>query len=91
MPSEPPLLLRCHARQVTHDGGMDIRSRRLHAQWLRTLPCPMLCFDCTMHRDRQGTVTGYCFVNNARSNLKCTGVLLAGSTKNSTAVRAPWS
>jgi adenylate kinase family enzyme len=27
------------------DGGMDIRSRRLHAQWLSTLPCPIVCFE----------------------------------------------
>jgi adenylate kinase family enzyme len=25
------------------DGGMDIRSRQLHAQWLGTLPCPIVC------------------------------------------------
>jgi len=83
------------------DGGLDIRSRRRHAQWLRTLPCPMLCFEgecpieeylaVLMVEIGQGTVTGHCFVNKARSNLKCTGILLAGSTKNSTAVRAPCS
>ena len=27
------------------DGGLDIRSRRLHDQWLGTLPCPILCFE----------------------------------------------
>jgi len=27
------------------DGGLDIRSRRLHDQWLSTLPCPILCFE----------------------------------------------
>jgi adenylate kinase family enzyme len=27
------------------DGGLDIRSRQLHDQWLRTLPCPILCFE----------------------------------------------
>jgi hypothetical protein len=27
------------------DGGMDIRSRRLHEQWLSTLPCPIVCFE----------------------------------------------
>jgi hypothetical protein len=26
-------------------GGVDIRSRRLHEQWLGTLPCPILCFE----------------------------------------------
>jgi hypothetical protein len=32
------------------EGGLDIRSRRLHAQWLRTLPCPIVCFEgaCTI-------------------------------------------
>jgi hypothetical protein len=27
------------------EGGVDIRSRRLHDQWLGTLPCPILCFE----------------------------------------------
>ena len=27
------------------EGGLDTRSRRLHDQWLRTLPCPILCFE----------------------------------------------
>jgi hypothetical protein len=27
------------------EGGLDIRSRRLHDQWLSTLPCPILCFE----------------------------------------------
>jgi len=27
------------------DGGLDIRSRQLHDQWLSTLPCPILCFE----------------------------------------------
>ena len=27
------------------DGGMDIRSRQLHDQWLGTLPCPIVCFE----------------------------------------------
>jgi adenylate kinase family enzyme len=27
------------------EGGLDIRSRRRHDQWLSTLPCPMLCFE----------------------------------------------
>jgi hypothetical protein len=27
------------------EGGLDIRSRRLHDQWHGTLPCPMLCFE----------------------------------------------
>ena len=27
------------------EGGLDIRSRRLHDQWLGTLPCPILCFE----------------------------------------------
>jgi adenylate kinase family enzyme len=27
------------------DGGLDIRSRRLHAQWLGTLPCPIVCIE----------------------------------------------
>jgi adenylate kinase family enzyme len=26
-------------------GGVDIRSRRLHEEWLSTLPCPILCFE----------------------------------------------
>jgi hypothetical protein len=26
-------------------GGVDIRSRRRHNQWLSTLPCPILCFE----------------------------------------------
>jgi len=27
------------------EGGLDIRSRRRHEQWLGTLPCPILCFE----------------------------------------------
>jgi adenylate kinase family enzyme len=27
------------------EGGLDIRSRRRHAEWLGTLPCPILCFE----------------------------------------------
>ena len=27
------------------EGGLDIRSRRRHDQWLRTLPCPIICFE----------------------------------------------
>ncbi len=27
------------------DGGLDTRSRRLHEQWLGTLPCPVLCIE----------------------------------------------
>ena len=27
------------------DGGLDIRSRQRHDQWLRTLPCPIICFE----------------------------------------------
>jgi hypothetical protein len=27
------------------DGGMDSRSKRLHEQWLGTLPCPIVCFE----------------------------------------------
>jgi len=27
------------------DGGLDIRSRRLHEEWLGMLPCPILCFE----------------------------------------------
>jgi hypothetical protein len=27
------------------DGDLDIRSRRLHEQWLSTLSCPILCFE----------------------------------------------
>ena len=27
------------------EGGLDIRSRQLHDQWLSTLPCPILCFE----------------------------------------------
>jgi hypothetical protein len=27
------------------EGGLDIRSRRLHEEWLGTLPCPILCFE----------------------------------------------
>src|SRR4030095_4860480 len=26
------------------EGGLDIRSRQLHEEWLGTLPCPILCF-----------------------------------------------
>jgi adenylate kinase family enzyme len=26
-------------------GGLDIRSRQLHEQWLATLPCPIVCFE----------------------------------------------
>ena len=34
------------ARAASYDdGGLDIRSRRLHDQWLSTLPCPILCFE----------------------------------------------
>jgi adenylate kinase family enzyme len=27
------------------DGGLDIRSRQRHDQWLGMLPCPILCFE----------------------------------------------
>ena len=27
------------------DGGLDMRSRRLHEQWLSTLPCPIVCIE----------------------------------------------
>ena len=27
------------------EGGLDIRSRRLHEEWLSTLPCPILYFE----------------------------------------------
>jgi adenylate kinase family enzyme len=27
------------------EGGLDIRSRQMHDHWLRTLPCPILCFE----------------------------------------------
>ena len=27
------------------EGGVDIRSRQRHDQWLSTLPCPILCFE----------------------------------------------
>jgi hypothetical protein len=27
------------------DGDLNIRSRRLHDQWLGTLSCPILCFE----------------------------------------------
>jgi adenylate kinase family enzyme len=27
------------------EGGLDIRSRRRHDQWLSTLPCPIICFE----------------------------------------------
>jgi adenylate kinase family enzyme len=27
------------------EGGLDMRSRRRHDQWLSTLPCPILCFE----------------------------------------------
>ena len=27
------------------EGGLDMRSRQRHDQWLRTLPCPILCFE----------------------------------------------
>ena len=34
------------ARAASYDeGGLDIRSRQLHEEWLGTLPCPMLCFE----------------------------------------------
>jgi adenylate kinase family enzyme len=26
-------------------GGLDIRSRQLHEEWLGTLPCPIVCFE----------------------------------------------
>ena len=33
------------ARAASYDeGGLDIRSRQLHEEWLGTLPCPILCF-----------------------------------------------
>jgi adenylate kinase family enzyme len=27
------------------EGGVDIRSRQRHEQWLGTLPCPIICFE----------------------------------------------
>jgi hypothetical protein len=27
------------------NGGLEIRSRRLHEEWLGMLPCPILCFE----------------------------------------------
>ena len=34
------------ARAASYDeGGVDIRSRQVHEEWLGTLPCPMLCFE----------------------------------------------
>jgi hypothetical protein len=27
------------------EGGFDMRSRRRHDQWLRTLPCPIVCLE----------------------------------------------
>ena len=27
------------------DGSLDIRSRQMHDQWLRTLSCPIICFE----------------------------------------------
>ena len=34
------------ARAASYDnGGLDIRSRRLHEEWLGMLPCPILCFE----------------------------------------------
>jgi adenylate kinase family enzyme len=27
------------------EGGLDIRSKQLHEQWLGTLPCPIICFE----------------------------------------------
>ena len=27
------------------EGGLDIRSRQLHDQWLSTFPCPIICFE----------------------------------------------
>jgi hypothetical protein len=34
------------ARAALYDeGGLDIRSRQRHDQWLSTLPCPILCFE----------------------------------------------
>jgi hypothetical protein len=34
------------ARAASYEeGGLDIRSRQRHDQWLSTLPCPILCFE----------------------------------------------
>ena len=34
------------ARAASYDeGGLDIRSRQLHEEWLGTLPCPIICFE----------------------------------------------
>jgi adenylate kinase family enzyme len=34
------------ARAASYDdGGLDMRSRQRHDQWLSTLPCPILCFE----------------------------------------------
>ena len=34
------------ARAASYDdGGLDMRSRRLHEEWLGMLPCPILCFE----------------------------------------------
>jgi hypothetical protein len=38
------------------DGDLDIRSRRLHEQWLGTLPCPILCFEGEYTIEEQLTV-----------------------------------
>jgi hypothetical protein len=27
------------------EGGLDMRSRQRHDQWLGTLPCPIICFE----------------------------------------------
>jgi hypothetical protein len=34
------------ARAASYDeGGLDIRSRQRHDQWLGMLPCPIICFE----------------------------------------------
>ena len=34
------------ARAASYDeGGLDMRSKQRHDQWLNTLPCPILCFE----------------------------------------------
>jgi hypothetical protein len=35
------------------DGGLDMRSRRRHEEWLSTLPCPIVCIEGEYSIDEQ--------------------------------------
>ena len=35
------------------DGGLDMRSRRMHEKWLSTLPCPIVCIEGEYAIDEQ--------------------------------------